>query len=187
MPQHDKELVKQIILAIIRQAGGVLKYKTRLYKAFYHAHLRYADTRPGYLSTWPIVRMPRGPGIHHFKDLLLELVAEKKIEIQIIEEKHRGYIFSLPPNILNLDLLPNDALEAIAYGVQQIKGRTPIQTSEDSHRKSRAWKEAKNGEELNIYLDSLGDEEYQKLMQNAHKLKTMIDEAWDENTTCNRN
>jgi hypothetical protein len=187
MHNDDKQLAKQIILEIIRQAGGVLKYKTRLYKAFYYAHLRFADTQPGYLSTWPIVRMPRGPGIHHFKDLILELVAEKKIDIQIIHGKHKGYVFNLLPCELILDLLPKGAGEAIAFGVQQIEGRTPTQTSEDSHLRSRAWGQAKDGEELNIYLDSLSEEEYQKNKKKAEELGVIIDSIWDERSTYTTN
>ncbi|MBP87557.1 MAG: hypothetical protein CMJ64_12665 [Planctomycetaceae bacterium] len=59
----EKDRAKRIIIEIIRQADGSFERKTNLYKAFYHAHLKYAADNPGYLSKWPIVRMPRGPGI----------------------------------------------------------------------------------------------------------------------------
>ena len=44
----------------VRQADG-FRIKTNLFKAFYHAHLEFARTQPGYLSNWPIVHMPNGP------------------------------------------------------------------------------------------------------------------------------
>ena len=62
MTVRDKEVAKQVILEIIRQAGGVLNYKTSLFKAFYHAHLHFAETQSGYLSTWPIVACREAPG-----------------------------------------------------------------------------------------------------------------------------
>lgn len=62
-----------MIAEIIRQAGGKFTGKTRLYKAFYIAHLLYAEQEPGYLTVWPIVRMPYGPGIDCGDELIAEL------------------------------------------------------------------------------------------------------------------
>ena len=49
---------QQVLLELIQDAGGVWEGKKRLYKAFYFAHLYYAEERPGLLTDWPIVRMP---------------------------------------------------------------------------------------------------------------------------------
>ena len=77
----DKNRAKQIIVEIVRQAGGVLDNKTNLFKAFYRAHLKFAESNPGFLSTWKIVRMPNGPGIHRFEVLLGELIADGYLEV----------------------------------------------------------------------------------------------------------
>ena len=71
----NRDRAKKVIVEIIRQAGGELTATARLYKAFYFAHLYYAETAPGYLSDWPIVKMPTGPGIHSCGGLVLELVS----------------------------------------------------------------------------------------------------------------
>ena len=59
----ERSKAKQVILEIIRQSKGRLTGKTRLYMAFYVAHLLYAEQEAGYLTVWPIVKMPFGPGI----------------------------------------------------------------------------------------------------------------------------
>ena len=166
---QEKERAKQIIAEIIRQAGGTLDNKTNLYKAFYHAHLRYAETQPGYLSSWPIVRMPRGPGIHDFDILLGELMAEGKVETkQVAWEGFSGFRFRLCHGPVQRSLLPEGALEAIAFGVAQVRGKSAEQVSKETHESSRAWRNAKDGEELNIYIDGIPEEEYQ---QRAQRMK----------------
>lgn len=40
---------------------------------------------------------------------------------------------------------------------------------------SRAWREAQDGEEINIYLDSLGDDEYREYTAQAEKIGRQID------------
>jgi len=179
MTVRDKEVAKQIILEIIRQAGGVLNYKTSLFKAFYHAHLRFADTQPGYLSTWPIVRMPRGPGIDRFDILIGELLAEGAVETQQIEcGEYEGFQFRLGRATPRRNVLPNGATEAIAYGVQQIAGKSATQVSEESHVVSRAWREAGDGAELNIYTDLLESDEYSDRKQRSSKIAEALREVW---------
>ena len=160
---EEKCLAKRIIAEMIRQAGGTFDNKTNLFKAFYYAHLRYADTQPGYLSNWPIVRMPRGPGIHDFDVLLGELMAEGKVETKQVDwESCSGFRFSLCEDSTKRSPLPAGAVEAIAFGVGQVSGKSAGQVSRESHESSRAWQNAQDGEELNIYVDTIPDEEYQR-------------------------
>jgi hypothetical protein len=183
MRHDDKELAKQIILEIIRQAGGVLNSKTRLFKAFYHAHVKFAETQPGYLSAWPIVRMPNGPGIDQSGMLLDELTTEGKIEAKpILHGNYVGLQFRVISDERQSDLLPAGAIDAISYGIHQIKGKSAKQVSDESHAMSRAWRGSRDGEELNIYLDSLSDEEYQKGMEDAGQIARMLIAA--QNKTC---
>jgi hypothetical protein len=180
MTARDKEIAKQIILEIIRQAGGVLNYKTSLFKAFYHAHLRFADTQPGYLSTWPIVRMPRGPGIDRFDVLIGELLAEGAVETHQIEcGEYEGFQFRIGRASPRRNVLPAGAEEAIAYGVQQIKGKSATQVSEESHVVSRAWRESGDGEELNIYTDLLESAEYASRKQCSCNIAAALRGVWD--------
>ena len=147
---QDKEIAKAIILQIVRQAGGVLDNKTNLYKAFYYSHLHFADKRGYYLSTWPIVRMPRGPGIDAFDPLIGELMAEGKLECKSVEHGDcSGFRFSICDGVPQ-DSLPVGADEAIAHALKHVQGKTATAVSAKSHDDSRAWREAADGEELNI-------------------------------------
>ncbi len=74
MNMLDVDRAKQVLVELIRAAGGEWTGLTKLYKAFYLAHLYYADSAPGYLTNWPIVRMPNGPGVESGDELLTELV-----------------------------------------------------------------------------------------------------------------
>ncbi len=162
MGDNDKERAKQIIVEVIRQAGGTFDNKTNLFKAFYYAHLLFAESQPGYLSSWPIVRMPRGPGIHRFDILLGELMAEGKVETkQISKGSYSGFRFQVSGKAETHDLLTAAAIESIADAVKRVEGRSAEQVSHDSHETSRAWRNSKDGDELNIYVDLIPDEEYQ--------------------------
>jgi len=176
MVEQHKQRAKRIILEIIRQAGGIFDNKTNLYKAFYHAHLRFADTQPGYLSTWPIVRMTRGPGIDNFDVLLGELMAEGRVETKQTDHgQHKGFRFLLRGEQPECVDLPEGAIEAIAYGVAQVLGKRAAQVSRESHEVSRAWRDAEDGDELNIYLDSLDEDEYQDYVRRARKIALEIE------------
>jgi hypothetical protein len=168
---REKEIAKQVILEIILQAGGVLKHKTILFKAFYRAHLRFAQTHTTYLSAWPIVRMPFGPGIHQFDVLLGELLAERAVRFcQIESGPYDGFEFQLAEKNRRQELLPAGAREAIKYAWEQVKDKSASKASEDSHQDSRAWRESRDGEELNIYLDLLDDQQYAAQKQRTHEI-----------------
>jgi hypothetical protein len=77
----ERELAKQIIAEIIRQAGGVLSSKTELLRVYWRAHLIYAESQPGYLSFWPLLKTAAGPVIQDADLLLAELVAEGTLRI----------------------------------------------------------------------------------------------------------
>jgi hypothetical protein len=175
---QDKEIAKTIILQIVRQAGGVLDNKTNLYKAFYYAHLHFADRRGYYLSTWPIVRMPRGPGIDSFDILVGELMAEGKLECKSIERGDcSGFRFSICDGVVQ-DNLPVGAEEAIGYALKRVQGRTAALVSAVSHVDSRAWREATDGEELNIYTDLLDDAQYEQEKRRTEKIATAMKAVW---------
>ena len=74
MNMLDMDRAKQVLVELIRAAGGEWTGKTRLYKAYYLAHLYYAETEPDYLTNWPVVKMPYGPGIECGDELLNQLV-----------------------------------------------------------------------------------------------------------------
>ena len=55
----SREQAKDVLCQILVAAGGELKKKVALYKAFYFAHLYYWQTGEGTLTDYPIVHMPQ--------------------------------------------------------------------------------------------------------------------------------
>lgn len=173
----EKEVAKQIITEIVHQAGGTLVGKASLSIAFYHAHLHFAESQPGYLSAWPIVHRPWGPGIHDLDLVLAELMAEGKVEAkQIASAGCIGFTLRMCDAGAKPSRLPEDAIRSIAYGVQQVVGRSAGQVSRDAHEVSRAWRNSQDGEELNIYTDNIPEDEYRR---GVERLKELADAFFD--------
>jgi len=170
MPQEQRDRAKRIIVEIVRQAGGEFQNKTNLYKAFWRAHLAYADTNLGYLSNWPIVRMPQGPGIDNFDHLLADMLADDWLTIG---ERQIGdctaMVFAIgsrcPPSIFN-----DAQITAIRSGVAKVKHKSARFVSDQSHKDSRVWNEASDGDTLDIYLDLIPEDELKQYQRGAQIL-----------------
>ncbi|HEX3657365.1 MAG TPA: hypothetical protein VHV55_16365 [Pirellulales bacterium] len=176
MQHKDKDKAKQVIVEIIRAAGGTFDNKTNLFKAFYHAHLHFAEHQRSFLSTWPIVHMPNGPGIDSFDRLLGEMLAAGVLETrQTGCEPYRSFQFAVKNDHCFAEL-PTGSAEAIAAGVAAVDGRTAAEVSQESHR--RAWHQTANGEEMNIYLDLIPDAEYDRFENDARDVAAAIRKAW---------
>jgi hypothetical protein len=171
---HETKRAKKIIVELVREAGGQFQNKTNLFKAFWKAHLAYATNNPGYLSTWPIVRMPNGPGIEDFDYLVSEMLADGWLTLDETQVgPYQAMVFSLGPNCPPPSL-STPAVEAIRLGVQMVDGKSAAAVSDESHRQSRVWREAKDGEELDIYLDLLDDTERDRLERDFASLSGAI-------------
>src|SRR5437667_5852958 len=119
----NRERAKRLILEILRQSEGGLG-KTQLFKAFWLAHLYYSKNARGYLTDWPIVRMPNGPGIDQGDSLLLQLIHSGDVV--------RTYEAVGPFTEINCRLakqskdkkspLPQAAIKAIKLAVSDVKG-----------------------------------------------------------------
>lgn len=176
---QDKERAKDVIVAIIEEAGGVFDNKTNLFKAFFHAHVEFAAHQRGFLTTWPIVKMPNGPGIHNFNTLIGELIADGVLEMQSVQKGGRSaFRFLLTqPSSRPLDL-PEGSHRAIQFGVKAVKGKWADTVSDESH--NRAWKAAKPGKEINICLDLVDDAEAVELSAEADRVAAAFDLAWPQ-------
>lgn len=175
---HETKRAKKIIVEIVRQAGGQFQNKTNLFKAFWKAHLAYAANNPGYLSTWPIVRMPNGPGIEDFDSLLAELLADGWLTIDETQVgPYRAMVFKLgqscPPQSL-----ATEVIEAIREGVQAVDGKSAAAVSDESHQQSRVWREATDGEELDIYLDLMDDAQRDRREANLTALASSLGSSY---------
>jgi hypothetical protein len=171
MMAPSKELAKRIILEILRQSGGSLG-KTRLFKTFWLAHLFYAKKARGYLSDWPIVRMPQGPGIHHGDRLLDELCQEGTLERS---HEPRGPFVEISCRLKDDQVethLSQEAVKAIQEAVSFARQyATAGSLSELSHDFSRSWNNLPDGAELNIYTDLIPDDEYQNGKDEMEQMK----------------
>jgi hypothetical protein len=158
-PHEQRDRAKRIIVEIVRQAGGEIQNKTNLFKAFWRAHLAYSDVNLGYLSNWPIVRMPQGPGIDNFDHLLADMLSDDWLTIgdRQVGDK-TAMVFTLGPQCPQSTF--NEAqIVAIRSGVAKVRAKSARFVSDESHKDSRVWREAQDGDELDIYLDLIPDSE----------------------------
>jgi hypothetical protein len=173
----DTERAKQIILQILKEAGGSLG-KTKLFKAFWLSHLFYTKARPGYLSTWKIVRLPYGPGIHKGDSLILDL--KKTSKIQLDHEPRGPYTETVCKLISEADPtgLPEGSIEAIQAALKTISGESATSISDWSHDFSRSWNTTPNGKELDIYNDLIPDDVYEERNQVLQEMNEAYDDLF---------
>jgi uncharacterized phage-associated protein len=169
--KSSKTRAKAVIYQIVQMSeGDRIEGRVRLSKAFYFAHLYYAKSTGRYLSDWPIVRMPFGPGIHEFDSLLAELVNDGQIRMVPIEiGPYPSTLFvATGSTVSNLD---KDALESIREAVAFVSRKSCAELSDITHEHSRSWRNAsKDGESLDVYADLLDDDTYSRRMQLAEEL-----------------
>ncbi len=158
---HDhSEKARQIILEIIRQsAGHSVVGRTRLYKAFYFAHLYYLGDSGEFLSGWPIVRMPNGPGIDKFDSLIRPLLDRGDIMAQSAKSGPFPTTRFTVQRQLQDTSLSESEVRSIQKAVEFIQDKRASRLSEITHEYSRSWQESENGDELRISLDLMTDEE----------------------------
>lgn len=179
---RDQELAELVILEIARQSpGDEIIGKVRLFKAFYLAHLYFACDLPGYLTEWPIVRMPKGPGIENFGLLIESLVQQGTLKVEAVKvgpypsTRYRA-TSSVPP----YQPLSEEATNAIREAVEFVANKSGAQLSDLTHEFSVSWNEAEDGEELSIYRDLLREEDHKRLKDAVTELTSELDEAWKE-------
>lgn len=174
--EDTRKEAKDLICDIIAAAGGKIDGNLRLYKVFYRAHLNYWESEAGVLTDHPIVKMNEGPGIDKGEDILEEL---KRDGIIRISDKPTGpymeYVFELAGN----RELPKDGgrFKAIQEALDWVRGKTTTALSRES--KKIAWNRAKNlGDEMDIYFDTLSQEEYKKIQETSRAVGEIIDAAF---------
>jgi hypothetical protein len=176
----------KVILEILRVGDGEWSGKVKLHKAFYFAHLYYANEHPGFLTDWPIAKLEHGPGIHEDGPLISRMVDEGLLRVELV---HEG---PYPENRYRLtdkgwqegSDVPNDAHLAIEKAVLFCKDRTASDLSFLSHQRSRSWNEGQMGDILNIYIDIIPDDEYgrrqEQMRRSSRNLTDIFGESPDE-------
>ncbi len=170
----EREKVKRILAGIVQRApGGRLEGATRLFKAFYAAHLFYWRDSPGLLTKQAIVRMPRGPGIAGYAKLFKELETEGLLRI---ESQRKGpHEESVFVSVSEVSLDPAEEA-AVVKGLAWVGDLNATAVSDLSHEASRTWRESGDGEPLAIYLDALSDLEVSEMQVRIDAAKAALDE-----------
>jgi hypothetical protein len=166
----NKEQAKRVILEIVRQSEGGLG-KTKLFKAFWLAHLYYFKNAASYLTDWPVVRMPKGPGIDQGGRLIRELVESGNLTATA---EPRGPFTEIACRITGKHIegeLSDAAVSAIKQAVNDLRRYSAEEISELSHDFSRSWNTKPDGVELDIYTDLIPDEEYQERVEELASMK----------------
>jgi hypothetical protein len=167
----------EVIKVIIKAAGGEFNGKVRLYKAFYFAHLYYWQDFHRMLTDYPIVKMPQGPGIDAADELIAEMVRQG--ELQVSYQNNGPYKENVYKLTKPFQINPNDEkYQAVEKAVKFIQDKSARDLSDLTHENSRSWINAEDGEELNIYLDVLTDEEYSRLKSNIDEAERLVWEAF---------
>ena len=171
-----KSTAESVLLEILRQADGEWTGKTRLFKAFYFAHLFYGLQRPGLLTDWPIVRMPQGPGIDNSDELFTRLIEGGLLTSEMVhgEGPYSEYRYRLTDQGLRALPVPDDAARAIEKSVLFCKDKSSGQLSQLTHDHSRSWIEGKDGDILDIDIDLISEEEYAKRQAELTRMEATL-------------
>lgn len=176
----DKEKALRVLAELIRQAGDEwLEGRTRLFKAFYFAHLFYAAKSPCGLTNWPIVNMPNGPGIHAAEELLAELERRQWIT------REPAMTGPYPSEKYHINQIPDDLglsqeeRESVRQAFATVQGRTAQELSAFVHEFSRSWQRTKSGEELDVYLDIIPEDEFERRQKELERIAKCFREVHD--------
>ena len=171
-----RTIAKKVILEILRVGDGEWSGKVKLHKAFYFAHLYYANEHPGFLTDWPIAKLQHGPGIHEDEPLIRDMVNEGLLQVELVHEgPYPEYRYRLTEKARQESAeIPEDARLAIEKAALFCKDRTASELSLLTHDRSRSWNEAEMGEILNIYIDTIPDDEYQRRQRELQELNKTL-------------
>ena len=161
---------KDTICDLIAAAGGVMRGKVRLHKAFYFAHLFYWRDAEGVLTAHPIVRAPQGPFIDDGERLIEELRHEGALSIGTAP------VGPFQETVYRLETQREIDPEtprgrAVHQAVELVINRTAAELSDLTHEHSVSWQTTENGREMDIYLDLLSDEQLAEMRREVAEVR----------------
>lgn len=176
LDRPDVAKAKQIVCAILRASGGTFRGKTRLNKTFWWAHVYHHKNHVGLLSKYPIARLPEGPCIDAADQILFELESDGSI-VASIEPKgpYLEDVYTLGYQA-KIDL-SQDEIEAINKAVEWAGTKTAVYISQESHRLSRGWQEGRDGQIIDIALDSISDAESAQFADTVNDVISQVEQA----------
>jgi len=172
MRKNERTEAKRVILEIVQQSGGKFAGTTKLYKAFYFAHLYYADMAPDYLTNWPIVRMPHGPGIDSGADLLNELVDGGHLRREVVPTgPYEASCYHRGEKPFPGEALSAAAVAAIKKAAEFVAPYGAAELSNLTHEFSRSFLQASDGQRMNYPIDLIPEEEFETRRQTLEALR----------------
>lgn len=156
-----------------------MESKVRLYKAFYKAHLKYFEDTGLVLSRYPIVRMPKGPGIDDGDALLNEMETHGLLKRSVgTPGKEREQVFELTSSLA----VDPDGPEyrSILAATKWAQALRTDELSELTHQTSRSWKQGVDGQELDIYADHISDERVLRSRESAREMAARLSRSLGE-------
>jgi hypothetical protein len=173
--QETTDRAKAVIVEIVRQSGGTFRNKTNIFKAFWKAHVAAATMGLNSLTGYPIVKMPGGPGIHDFDKLLGALLEDGVLKTRDVQTgPYTAVEFKIAEGSARLGAFTEVEETAIGQGVAFASGKSATEVSDESHLLSRSWRESALGDELDIILDTIPDDEYSERQKAINDIR----EGW---------
>lgn len=171
----DLEMAKQIVCAIVLKSGGRFRGKTRLNKVFWWAHVYHRKFKNGFLSGYPIARLPEGPAIESLDQLISELERENKI-VASVEPKGPYWeeVFTLAHQAEVS--LTREELDSIQKAVVWADNKTAVYISQESHRLSLGWQAGNDGEIIDIALDAVDDQGARDSSIEVNRVTRLVEE-----------
>jgi hypothetical protein len=150
---------KAVILDLITAAGGKLSGHARLDAAFYFAHIYLWRDADKILTDHAIIRTAAGPAISDGNDLLADLVHDGKLRvISVAQGPFEDQAYEIPDPGPFADDGPR--ARAIRDAVEFVSTRTDADLLVTVQRWSLSWRKARDGAEMDIFIDTLTGGEY---------------------------
>ena len=124
---------------------------------------------------WPLARMPFGPGIDEGEQLLAELVAAHVLKAETLARG--GTVYRFVREDADQEPLPEALRAAAAKAIAHVGKRRADDLSDETHEgetASRPWQRAENGELLEVALDLLTDDEYERLREACREADELL-------------
>lgn len=153
--EADDRRAMAILRAILSESRGQqLHGKVRLFKNFYYAHVYHWRDAVEPLSSYPIIKLPRGPGIGDFGRL--DAMMRESGVWQVSQEAigpHIGWLYTLADGGQDLPELGPAARNSIRSAVRFTEDKTAAELSELTHEFCYDWPRVRLGELLDVSRD----------------------------------
>jgi hypothetical protein len=169
----DPGPAKQILIEIFRVSDAPRLSAAHLHRAFFLAHLFYAKANPAHLSDWPIVKGDRGPELAGADALL------RQLETQGVLQRHAAHVGPFSTSLFQLRTdeftgLEDRQIASVRQAVQFMADYGDAELDQLISSQSRCLRLAEPGQELDLYLDLIPEEEYVRREADLRDLASVL-------------